>query len=303
MHQGPLLATIPDNADAALVRSYERHCRAVNHSPRTIEHRNLTLRRFMTYCEDEHLPGLLQIRGAHVEAWMEALQAELSANSVKSYSAALRAFYSWLVAEEEIEKHPMARIKTPFAERVDKDLVPDKDMLKVVAMLEKQKRWRDLSLIALIYDQGLRASEVANCLVSDCDLDAGTARVMGKGRKKRTVPLTPKVVRYLDRYLRTPRKAEDYLITGRVGQLTRTGVYRAVRRCFAEAGVKAVIGSHDLRHTWASNIADEVSESDMMAGGGWTTSHMVRHYTSQVRARKSVEALRKASPLDRLYRK
>lgn len=303
MHQGPLLDLISDSADAALIRSYERHCRAANHSPRTIEHRNLTLRRFVGFCQAEFLPGLRFIRKEHVEAWMESLQAELASNSVASYTSALRAFFSWLVDEEEIEKHPMARIKAPFAERVDKDLVADKDMLKVVAMLEKQKRWRDLALIALIFDQGLRASEVANCLVSDCDLDAGTARVMGKGRKPRTVPLTPKVVRYLDRYLRSPRRAEDYLITGRVGQLTRTGVYRAIRRCFAEAGVTAVIGSHDLRHTWASNIAGEVSDSDMMAGGGWSTPGMVQHYTAQVRTRKSIEALRKASPLDRLYRK
>jgi len=299
LHKGPL-SDIPVNP---LVRSYERHCRAANHSPATIAHRGIVLRRFIAFCQEEGFPeDLRDVRGTHVEAWMEALQFELRPHSVRSYTAALRAFYQWLVDEEEVEKHPMARIAQPFAEPAEKDLASQKDLLRVFAMLDKAKRWRDASLIAIIYGTGVRASELANVRMEDVDLDAGLMRVLGKGRKYRTVPLSPRVVRYIDRYLRSRRQPAEYLLTGRQGKLTKTGVYRAVRRCFAEAGVKAVIGAHDLRHTWASSVVDEVSESDMMAGGGWTDASMVRHYTSQVRARKSIEALRKASPLERLYR-
>lgn len=306
MLEGPLLQSIPAGEDASLVRSFERHMKAENLRPPTISHRLITLRRFISYGQDEHFPRLKDIRKDHVESWMESLHEEgLSAHSVKSYSAALRAFYQWLLDEEEIDKHPMQRIKPPLVDEAQKDVASAADVRKVLLMLEKQKRWRDCVIVALIYNSGPRATEFADCLINDVDLDAGTMVLRHtKGRRSRTIPLSPRLVRYADRYLRGRKDKSPYFLHGLKGKMTRTGVYRTIRSAFKEAGVAgAVIGSHDLRHTSASHVVEKVGESDMMAVYGWQDASMVRHYTRSVRQKTALAAHQQASPLEELFRK
>lgn len=291
------------------MRSYERHQRAANFSPHTISHRDLTFRKYIMFRQDyagEADPELPQLRKAtrrDLEEWIEWMRESLRDNTVASYMRNMRAFYHWLLNEEEITVHPMARIPAPIIEESPKDVVPKDGMDHVLSFLEKTKRWRDLMLIAIIYDAGARAGELANCLLEDVDLDAGLIMLRRtKGRRPRTVPISPRAVKYIDRYLRTKRLDPEFLINGRRGRMSPGGLSHAVAHAFQLAGLKGQIAAHDVRHTSATHAYGQMTDSEMMTIYGWKNSDQLRHYADQGRVDAAVVAHRRASPLQNLPR-
>lgn len=303
MHSRPLLDVIPSTEDAGLLRSYERHQRARNFSPNTLEHRSITLRKFVGFCQDEHLPQLRNVSREHVELWLESMHETLRANTVASYARNLRAFYKWMVDDDEIKVSPMARIKAPVIEESPKDVVSKDDLDRVLATLEKAKRWRDLVLIATIYDTGVRVGELADCMTEDVNLDLGLILIRRtKGRRPRTVPISPKAVRFIDRYLRTPRVDPEYLINGTRGHMTGDGISHRIAVVFKEMGVSGRIAAHDLRHTSATHAYGKMTDSEMMTIYGWKNADMLRHYADQGRVEAAINAHRRASPLENLPR-
>lgn len=126
---------------------------------------------------------------------------------------------------------------------------------------------RDLALLALLYDSAARVSEVADVRLRDVRLDdPACVRLLGKGNKERSVPLTGPTVRVLREYIeRTKARRRcgqtDHLFVNRSGRaLTRGGVayvlrkhcQRAIGRS-PDAGVR-VITPHVLRHSKAVHL-------------------------------------------------
>lgn len=285
-----------------LLDSYRRHLNAEGKADQTRDNYLSAARDFLLFGEGEGLPELEHLRREHVEMWIESLRETYAPASVVNRYNGLRIFMSWLEEEGEVKANPMARMKRPIAPEVQKDIVTPEQMASVLASLEKKSRWRDLAIVAVLYDTGARASEVANAKTEHVDLDTGTLFFPEtKGRRPRTVHLSAKTVRYIDRYhRRTTRPDPDYLFNGKRGQMTRWALYRAVRDVFEEHGLSATIGAHDLRHTSASHSVGHMSESAMMTLYGWADSDMPRHYAKQALQAAAFEEHKRASPMDRL---
>jgi site-specific recombinase XerD len=295
--------TLNRPTEMALLKSFERHLKAERKDTDTLAHYLGTVRQFAGFCERENLPGLANVTREHVELWLGKLHETYAPYSVLNRFNGLRVFFRWLLDEGEVMASPMQKMRPPSVEEAPKDIVAPQDMARLLAHLERQKRWRDLSVVAILYDCGLRASELANCLTEHANLDTGLIVLpTTKGDRVRVVHLSPKGVRWLDRYHRQSRPDPAYLINGRRGKLTRSGVYQIVRDAFREIGVKGTIGAHDLRHTSASRAVSYMTESEMLAFYGWKDASMVRHYAERAIREAALEAHRKASPLDRLPR-
>lgn len=299
---GQYTRTQTPSEDEQLMRSFQRHLRAENKAKGTVDLYLHTLRNFISFCQEENLPSLANVTREHIEMWLEGLlDGHLSPYTARGWSVNLRAFYSWALSEDIVTRHPMARVKTPQVPESPKDVVSIEDVQKVLSYLEKKKRWRDCAIIATLFDTGMRAGELTSCLTENVDLDTGIIMIPHtKGKRVRYCRLSPEGVRYLDRYLRHPRPDPAYLVNGIRGKFTRSGMYRAVRKCFEEVGIKGVIGSHDLRHSSASAVVEMMTESEMMSLYGWTDSKMVRHYAGQVMGKAALKAHEKASPLSRM---
>jgi integrase len=156
---------------------------------------------------------LLSATRADVENWLVHLHQSCRPATVLSRYMGLRRFYDWLLAEEEIAENPFGshgarRIRPPEVPETHKQVVSPDDMLRVFRLLDRQKRWRDAVVIAVLYDTGMRASELAQALTENVDLDAGTILLeRTKGRRPRLVGIAPETIRYIDRYWRQPRSA------------------------------------------------------------------------------------------------
>lgn len=286
-----------------LLASFELHLKADGLDKQTVAHYTGATKQFIAFAQENGLPALTGIRREHVELWLKSLYERYAVASVRNRFVGLHIFFKWMIEEGEMRRDPMTKIKRPVLEETRKDVVKAADVAKALAFLEKAKRYRDCALLAIFYDTGMRAGEVAETLAEHVNLETGVIVIpKTKNKKMRTVHLSAKGIRYLDRYWRQKRNAPLYMINGHRGKMTSNGIYQAIRTVFEDMGMKVIIGPHDLRHTSASHEAEAglMSESQAMQLYGWTDPEMWRRYTSQAREKAAIDAHRRSSPLDRL---
>jgi integrase/recombinase XerC len=133
---------------------------------------------------------------------------------------------------------------------------------------------RDVAIVELLYGCGLRVGELVGLdVVASAkargwiDLDAGEAHVLGKGSKRRAVPIGAKAVQALQAWLalRAQMAGDDpALFVGRGGRrLTSQSIWLRLRRRSLKAGLAAPAHPHMLRHSFASHVLQ--SSSDLRA--------------------------------------
>jgi len=123
--------------------------------------------------------------------------------SVNGYLRAIRAFWSWLMYEGYIMSNPFARIKIPKPPRkVIATFSPDQlnSIFRSINTITAAG-YRDQTMILMLLDTGIRASELCGLTKKDINLDEGMIKVNGKGRKERMVPIGARVQRALWKYI------------------------------------------------------------------------------------------------------
>ena len=306
-----------------LLRSMEYTLAARRRSPATIDQYQRSLIRFYQWLDARGEIDISAVTPGVVEEWMTSLQRtvvgkgadglpKLMAPSTVRYNyAGLRGFYKWHSRREGYVT-PFAAVESPSVPETRKDVVSTRDMKRVLDYLRAAGRLRDVALVGLLYDTGMRASEV--CGVKTTDIVWANARQKQdvsfikledtKNGETRDVPISYAAGEMLDLWLSKRKdKGNDWLFPNlRTGRpLTRSGLLQVVKEAFEDIGLKG-IGPHDLRHTFATHFldGDSAKVGDLMAIGGWRSEQMARHYTKDGKQRRAMKSHRENSPLSRL---
>jgi site-specific recombinase XerD len=228
--------------------------------------------------------------------------------TVHTYHGHLRTLFRWLVSEGVVATSPMERIPVPTARA---DQIQPFTAEQVSALMKAAKRGnahharRDESILWVLLDTGIRASELCSITRADLDFQNRRLTVLGKGNKRRTVPFGKTTASALWNYLRDrPDEPSAPLFGSERGEpLTRSGLLQLFERLGAAAKIRVTRCSpHTARHTMAIEY--------LRAGGnvfalqqllGHTGIQMTQRYVALAQA--DVEAAhRQFSPADRLRR-
>jgi integrase/recombinase XerC len=217
----------------------------------------LTLRAFMGWC---------QRRG-------------LSRRSTARKLSAVRSFFRFLHLEDRVASNPTRAVRAPTAEKRLPGHLSRGDVESVFQSAELRAAentlagTRDLTVLELLYGSGLRLSELHGLDLQDLDLVTEQAKVRGKGRKERIVPITRAAATAIRRY--EPRRGEALsdasratdrraLLLNKSGRrLSRRSIQETVRRALDLAAKGEGLSAHSLRHSFATHLLD--AGADLMA--------------------------------------
>ncbi len=302
----PLHTEVFSVASSPLLLSWRRQLRAANKRDKTISGYLESALTFLRYARSRGWPDPEYITRAQILEWVEHLRLTVKPYSMRHYFVEARLFFTWLVKEGERKDNPFAGLEIPQVDEAPKDIVAARALKEILSQLDAAKRWRDSALIALLYDTGMRAGEIANARVELLDLDGGSLFIpLTKTHLSRTAWLSRDLCDRLDRYHRHRRRerqpGQEFVIAGERGQFSRWGVTRAVTRIFNEHGIPH-ISPHDLRHTSASHAAlSGMPAAQLDSQYGWRPGSKMSHrYTESVQADLARKAHLEHSPLKKL---
>lgn len=190
------------------------------------------------------------------------VDSSISDTSIRTYLVDLRTFFNYCVCNDYISKTPFA--KFTMVRRDNVLIVPlfQSDVQKIDKLYSKRnfRNYRDLCIVHLMLDAGLRSGEV--CRLRDDNIDFSHNCIYiryGKGRKDRIVPLAASLKLKLSRYINIYRPVNDVgftLISADQEQLrpisenTIESLFARIKKHFPEKRVYP----HLCRHTFATSF-------------------------------------------------
>jgi integrase/recombinase XerC len=230
-----------------------------------------------------------------LRAWLAQQQAAGAARTTLARRAAsARAFTAWCLRTGRSGTDAGARLASPKAHRVLPSVLKAQDAEALMESIDALAQagdpvvLRDAAMLELLYATGIRVGELVAIDVDDVDRARRTVRVLGKGRKERTVPFGGPADQALDRWLTEGRPrlavpaAGPALFVGVRGRRIDPRTARAV----VHARIRAVpgapdIGPHGLRHSAATHLleggADLRSVQELLGHATLATTQIYTH--------------------------
>ena len=219
----------------------------------------------------------LSIPVDQVEDYMFTIQQNESPgmSSFKHLVYGLRTMYAMFNNEELYLSLP------PISRRGTLPVVLSINEVKLI--LKTPKLLGHKVLLAVIYDCGLRVSEVVNLKLNDVDFDRKMVHIrQSKHKKDRLVPVSPLTIRGLQAYIRTTGPKER-LFNGKArgAQISREGIRHAFRAIIRKANIEKEVCIRTLRHSHATHLLemgpDIVSMKNQLGHAETRTAMMCPH--------------------------
>ena len=224
----------------------------------------------------------------------------LAPHSQARILSGIKAFYKFLMIEEEIVDDPSALIEGPKLGRKLPDTLHfhEIEALLNAINVSTPEGARNRSLLETLYSSGLRVTELVELRISNVFFDDGFLKILGKGNKERYVPIGGDAMKYMHIYLHEIRNKmsiqkgfENFVYLNRRGKkLTRVMIFTIIKNLAKEIGLNKNISPHTFRHSFATHLieggADLRAVQEMLGHASITTTeiytHLDRDYLKEV---------------------
>lgn len=199
----------------------------------------------------------------HIRSWLATFkEQDLQATSINRKLSAVNSFYKYMLKMQAVKKNPVRQLHAMRrAERLPVYLKEQEAeyLLEEVQFEEGFKGFTDRMICDLLYQTGMRRSEIINLKEKDIEKSLKQIRILGKGNKERLVPVSPMLLTAIDEYIQEKRKLENYddnhLLVLESGQPLYAGyVYRVVKTYLSSTTTLHKKSPHVLRHTFATHL-------------------------------------------------
>ena len=222
------------------------------------------LARFAAWLDDVGV-ALDQVDEPRVAAHLVMLsQAGLSARTQARALSSIRGFFRFLVREGRQPLDPTELLEGPRLMRKLPDLLNRDEVVRLLNAPSgtKPNRIRDRAMLHTMYAAGLRVTELTELDLGDVNLEDGFISALGKGNKRRIVPIGAHARAALAEYLSAVRPkwarpaSRACFLTARGKAMTRQGFWKLIKRYAIDAGITRPISPHKLRHSFATHLLD-----------------------------------------------
>jgi integrase/recombinase XerC len=263
-----------------------------NASPRTVIAYRHALTKFKKFggdkvswdqCKAQQFRGFL----------LDCMKTGMARSYVRLTFAALRSFYKYLVEREGFTENPLKEVQLP---KLEKKLPIVLSVPQVDELLQAPKNFdrhsqapawaaaRDAAMMELFYSSGLRLSELAALNVADIDTFSETARVIGKGRKERVVPVGDLALKAIQQYrFEANVQAGPLFISKLRKRMSARSIWLMLKKHLAQTSIQLRVSPHKLRHSFATHLldngADLRSVQTLLGHASLSTTQIYTHVT------------------------
>lgn len=292
-------------AMARALGEYERHL---------VSERDLTPHSVRAYIGDvagmlEHVSRMGGTRVTDIDlrtlrSWLAKQQTMgRSRATISRRATAARVFTAWLNRTGRTPTDPGALLGSPKGQRKLPVVLRQDEARSLVERAAASADdgtplgIRDVAVLELLYATGIRVGELCGLDIDDVDFERHVVRVLGKGRKERTVPFGHPAATALRRWLAEGRPAlrrdgagAALFLGARGARVDQRVVRDVVHRRIAEVPDAPDIGPHGLRHTAATHLleggADLRTVQELLGHASMASTQIYTHVSSE-RLRKA----------------
>lgn len=263
-------------------------------SEQTLQGYRLDLEAYVAYLDT--LEGHVTIDTADTEdirGWIEAMvDRGNSPTSICRRLSAVRSMYRYALARGLVSHDPAHIVRGPKKSRYLPQFVREDDMDRLLDSAEWGSDYistRARTILILLYETGMRASELTSLDDSSVDFAQGEIRVTGKGNKQRAIPFGDELRTQLHEYIRQrdamwqQRIDTALILNDRGSRMTYVQLRKEVMTRLSAIGNLAKRSPHVLRHSFATamlnNGADLESVQKLLGHSELSTTEIYTHTT------------------------
>ncbi len=267
-------------------------------SPNTLRAYTGDLAAFVDFLKEyQGKQDLLSVEREDIRAFV-AVQSRLGyeKRTIRRRLSAAKSLYKFLCRDSRLAKNPARLVKGPKLSRRLPEVFTQGQIEEVLD--GHFNLARDRAVVELLYDEGLRISELAGLDIEDVNFEKGEVKVFGKGSKERIVPLSSRAAQAVRDYTLEDARASGPLFTNERNG-TRLGVRdlrRIVNYYLSQLSGAPARNPHSLRHSFATHLlergADLRAVQELLGHASLAATQVYTH----VGAARLKEIYKKAHP-------
>lgn len=211
-----------------------------------------------------------EITAREIRGWqMSQMEAGIKEATMRRKLSSLRPWFRYMRNMKWVEGDVMAKVTSPkvpkrlpvFFKESETERIYEQEIFP-----EGYEGERDKLILRMLYETGMRRSELAGLSVGSIDFGGKRIKVLGKGNKERFIPVEEELLGNIERYLalkeETYPSAEGLFLKGKGKLINANDVYRIVKRYMCMLSNAERISPHVFRHTFATHMLNEGANID-----------------------------------------
>ena len=271
------------------------------YSVHTITSYRTDLKQFQDYLQIQYeINAITEASHLHIRSWIvQMVQEGISTRSVNRKISSLKSFFTFQKRKGIVSINPMQKIVSPKQSKRLPAFVQEKNveqLLDEVIQPTDFASFRDLLMVELLYQTGIRRSELINLKEADFNRANLTLKVFGKGQKERLIPINKQLLSLVDEYTKyrdvefDKREFDSLLLTDKGQSMYPKFVYNKIKSYLSKVTTLSQCSPHVLRHSFATHLSNAGAELNAI-------KNLLGHSSlaaTQVYMHNTIDKLRKA---------
>jgi integrase/recombinase XerC len=248
------------------------------------------------------IADIKQITPSMVRTWLAELKGdEMTAKSINRKISTLKSFFKFQLRQGHVAASPMATIISPKISKRLPSFVEEKHLDTLFNHVKFTDDWEGSTkkiVMQLLYNTGMRLSELINLKESQIDYSYHQIKVLGKGNKERIIPVNTELLNSLKLYVdaKPEGAVENIFVSVKGKQLQPRYVYGFVRENLGLVTTVKKKSPHVLRHSFATHLMNNGAElnavKELLGHSSLAATQIYTHNTIE----KLKEVFAKAHP-------
>jgi len=258
-----------------------------NYSSHTINNYAADLREFGGFLESRGGKDIKRIDYFLLRKLLSVLsERKLNKRTLSRKISTMKSFFKFMLREGLIKSNPASSLIYPRLDKPLPNFLTEKEVMSILKLPKGDEllALRDKAILEFLYSTGARVAEMVSLKKENIDFISGIAKVRGKGRKERLLPIGEPALNSLKSYI--DKRGDDnpsLFLNKRRGTLTDRGVRNITYKYVKMAAIISKVSPHTFRHSFATHLlnrgADLRSVQELLGHSSISTTQIYTHLT------------------------